>query len=266
VQLRPETEAALAAVDVALELSGRRVDADQVTSKGKRDIVTGTDLAVEDAVRTTLLARYPDWTVVGEERGGEDAVGDRPYWLIDPICGTGNFASSLPLFSINLALVEDGRVTVAAVGDGGARDRFVAERGAGAFRVTPDGLTSLRVSDESLIVCASTARPRPSDGHHHGAEFVRAALVADQWNVRIIGSNVVFPYLATGRMAGYAFFNRVGPMHTAAGCLLAEEAGARVTDFQGRPWTVETHQFVVAATPGLHQEILDLVGATATPD
>jgi len=263
--MRPETETALAAVDVALELSRRRVGADQVTSKGKRDIVTGTDIAVEDAVRACLLARYPDWTVVGEERGGEDAVGDRPYWLVDPICGTGNFAANLPLFSINIALVVDGRVVVAAVGDGGASGRFVAERGAGAFQLCATEPTRLRVSAESLIVSVSPGRPRRGDGYHHGGEFVRAAFVADQWNVRVIGSNVVFPYLATGRVAGYAFFNVVGPMHTAAGCLLAEEAGALVTDFQGRPWTLATQQMLVSATPSLHQAMLALVASTA-PD
>src|SRR5919206_4828696 len=90
--MRPETEAALAAVEVGLDLARRRVGAERITSKGGRDLVTATDVAVEDAIRSTLLAGFPDWTVVGEERGGEDQVGDRPYWLVDPICGTRNFA------------------------------------------------------------------------------------------------------------------------------------------------------------------------------
>src|SRR5215216_2813345 len=124
--MRPETEAALAAVDVGLDLARRRVGADQVTMKGDRDPVTATDVAVEDAVRAALTARYPEWTVVGEERGGEDRIGDRPYWLVDPICGTRNFASHLPLYAVNVALVEGGRVTSAAVGDGGTGHRFIA--------------------------------------------------------------------------------------------------------------------------------------------
>ena len=76
--MRAETRAALAAVDTALKLIRRRAGADRITSKGGRDLVTATDVAVEDAVRASLLAAYPDWTVVGEERGGEDQVGDRP--------------------------------------------------------------------------------------------------------------------------------------------------------------------------------------------
>jgi fructose-1,6-bisphosphatase/inositol monophosphatase family enzyme len=112
MRLRAETEAALAAIDIGLSLSRRRIGADQIQSKGGRDLVTATDLAVEDAIRAALLAWRPEWTVVGEERGGEDQVGDRPYWLLDPICGTRNFACNLPLYSMNLALVENGRPTI----------------------------------------------------------------------------------------------------------------------------------------------------------
>src|SRR5215210_3278190 len=130
--MRPETEAALAAVNVGLDLARRRVGADQVTMKGLRDPVTATDVAVEDAVRATLRERFPDWTVVGEERGGQDDVGDRPYWLVDPICGTQNFAADLPLYCVNIALVEQGQVTASAVGDGGTGQRYIAERRQGA--------------------------------------------------------------------------------------------------------------------------------------
>src|SRR5215212_8086022 len=137
--MRAETRAALAAVDAALQLMKRRAGADQITSKGGRDLVTATDVAVEDAVRASLRAAHPDWTVVGEERGGEDQVGDRPYWLVDPICGTRNFAANIPMYAINIALVEDGRVTVSAVGDGGTGSRYVAERGLGAHEIVRNG-------------------------------------------------------------------------------------------------------------------------------
>ena len=88
----------------------------EITVKGARDIVTATDVAVEDLVRRHLgdvLGR----PVVGEERGGEPPADGSPYWLVDPICGTTNFASGIPLFCVNLALVENNEVTVAVVGD-----------------------------------------------------------------------------------------------------------------------------------------------------
>src|SRR3954451_22433184 len=129
--MRSETEAALAAVTVGLKLARSRAGASEITSKGGRDLVTATDVAVEDAIRAVLLERFPDWTVVGEERGGEDQVGDRPYWLVDPICGTRNFAANIPTYAVNIALVQDGVLTVAVVGDGGTEERYVAERGKG---------------------------------------------------------------------------------------------------------------------------------------
>src|SRR4051794_1446113 len=101
--MRAETRAALAAADAALKLMMRRAGAAQIPSKGARDLVTATDVACEDAVRASLLAEFPEWTVVGEERGGEDQIGDRPYWLVDPICGTRNFAANIPLYAVDIA-------------------------------------------------------------------------------------------------------------------------------------------------------------------
>jgi fructose-1,6-bisphosphatase/inositol monophosphatase family enzyme len=263
MQLRPETTAALTAIEAGQRLSRRRLGADEIQSKGGRELVTGTDLAVEDAIRTSVLAWRPEWTVVGEERGGEDQVGDRPYWLLDPICGTRNFACNLPLYSTNLALVEDGCPTIAIVADGGTGDVYVAQRGDGAWRLTPGDAVRVHASGASGVVSVSPGKARASDRHHHGAEFLRGALVADRWDVRVIGSNIVFPYVATGRLAAYAFFNSVSPVHTTAGCLLVEEAGALVSDFSGQPWTLETRHLLASATPELQSDLVALLTATS---
>jgi myo-inositol-1(or 4)-monophosphatase len=263
--MRAETNAALAAVEVGLELTRRRVGAVRITSKGGRDLVTDTDVAGEDAIRSTLLGHFPDWTVVGEERGGEDQIGDRPYWLVDPICGTRNFASGLPLYAVNVALVENGQVTVAAVGDGGSGERFSAERGHGAYQLTPDGEQRLRASDDSLVVSVSVGSIDAGSHHVHSAEFMRSTLLANRWDVRMLGTTSVFPYLAAGRIAAFVLFRLSSPVHTAAGCLLAEEAGALVTDLTGAPWTVETRGLVAAASPGLQAALLDGLAATASP-
>jgi len=113
--MRPETEAAIRAAGIAQRLADSREGADQVTSKGGIDLVTATDLACEDAIRAELTRAFPAYTVIGEERGGSPAPG-APYWLVDPICGTRPFASHVPLYCTNIALVEHGAVTVAVVG------------------------------------------------------------------------------------------------------------------------------------------------------
>jgi myo-inositol-1(or 4)-monophosphatase len=260
--MRAETEAALEAVTLGLALARRRAGADRVASKGGRDVVTATDVAVEDAVRAALRERFPEWPVVGEERGGESGTGDRPYWLVDPICGTRNFASDLPLYAVNVALVEGGRVTVAAVGDGGTGHRFVGERGQGAWRASDDAPIALRATDVSRTVALATSPPVPEDRPNRGVELFRAVVLADRLDVLVLGTTASLAYVATGGLAAAVFFDISEPFHTAAGCLLAEEAGALVTDHDGRPWTLGTPTVLAAATREVQRDLLDLL-ATA---
>jgi myo-inositol-1(or 4)-monophosphatase len=266
--MQDETRAALAAVDAALTLMRRRAGADTITSKGGRDLVTATDVAVEDGVRASLRAAYHEWTVVGEERGGEDEVRERPYrpyWLVDPICGTRNFASNLPLYCVNIALVVDGEVVVAAVGDGGTGERFIAERGQGAYKIIRNGPIPIEANAESLIFSLSGGPSKPGMDPARGAAFISAAIEADRWDVRMLSSTVSFPYLATGRIAAYLLLDVSSPVHIAAGTLLAEEAGAVVTDRNGEPWAVDKASVLAAATPEMHAEILALIAATEAP-
>ena len=260
-----KTEAALAAVGVAQELMARRVGAGHVTSKGGRDLVTETDVSVEDAVRAVLGARFPTWTVVGEERGGEDRIGDGPYWLVDPICGTRNFASNLPLYAVNVALVEDGIVMISAVGDGGTGDRYYAERGRGAYLLAPDGERQLHVNAATDTLGVDPGAAETSPHVARAAEFLRAAVLANRWDIRMLGTSLSFAHLAAGRISGHLIFKSSAPVHTAAGCLLAEEAGALVTDHTGRPWDVTTSAFL-AATPELHADLLPMLAERAPED
>jgi myo-inositol-1(or 4)-monophosphatase len=261
VDVRTETEAALAAVGVALDLMARRPGADRVTAKGDgRDLVTETDVTVEDAVRAALLERFPEWTVVGEERGGEDRVGDRPYWLVDPICGTRNFASDVPLYAVNVALVERGRVTLAAVGDGGRGVASWAERGRGAFEQAASGPRRLRADGATNTIGIDPGAEEPSPHIARAAEFARAAILTNRWFVRMIGTSLSFAHVAAGKVSAHLIFKASRPpVHTAAGCLLAEEAGALVTDHRGRPWDLSTTAFLAAATPELQAELLGML-------
>ncbi|MGE3269491.1 MAG: inositol monophosphatase [Chloroflexota bacterium] len=260
--MRPETRAALAAVDAGLKLMRRRAGADQITSKGGRDLVTATDVAVEDAVRASLLSAFPDWTVVGEERGGEDQVGDRPYWLVDPICGTRNFASNVPLYACNIALVENGEVTVSAVGDGGTGERYVAERGQGAYLMERNGPHPIQASGDSLVVSLSPGTTKVDMHVDIGADFIYAAIKANRWDLRMLSSTISLPYVASGRLAAYLLLEVSSPVHIAAGALLCEEAGALVTSTSGERWTV-AHNSILAAPEPIHADILSLIAETS---
>jgi myo-inositol-1(or 4)-monophosphatase len=255
--MRSETDAAIRAASLGARLADSRAGADDVRSKGGIDLVTAADVAGEDAIRQELLRAFPDYPIVGEERGGEPRPG-QPYWLVDPICGTRPYASNVPLYCTNVALVENGAVTAAAVGIGGTGEVLYAEAGAGAMLRTSAGDRSVRVSDRSDTIWI--------DGHTPAsADVVRRAMLAGHWYVWQFSSSVAFAYLACGRMAGILAFAAKeqpphGSVHFAAGCFVAAEAGARVNDLDtNRPWTLRTRSFLLAATEELEAGLRKVV-------
>ena len=251
---RAETVVAVEAVERALGLVPGSVSTGEISFKGPRDLVTGTDIAVEDSMRDTLAGiGFP---VIGEERGGEAPVDGSPYWLLDPICGTRNLASGIPLFSVNLALVENGTVSVGVVGIPSTGEIDVAELGRGAWAVENGARRPLAASDQSETIVVEEGR---SEGvrREHAALFTAAAIRANRWDLRVLSSTLSLSYVAAGRVAAYVLF-RGSALHGGAGCLLAAEAGATVSDLEGRPWTIDSDSIVASANAGLHRDLLDL--------
>lgn len=258
VRLRSETEAAIRAAGIAQKIADSRTGADRITSKSGIDLVTDTDLACEDAIRSELLRVFPDWPVVGEERAGTPQAG-KPYWLVDPICGTRPFASNIPLYCTNIALVEDGEVTLAAVGIGTTGEILWAEKGKGAHLRMDGTDQSIAVQDSSNIVWI--------DGSTElAANVVRQTMLSNRWYVWKFSSTLSYAYVACGRIAAAIQFSSslqvqpIGSVHTAAGCFIAREAGAIITDLRdGKPWRLGTRSFLIAATDKLHQELSEIV-------
>lgn len=259
---RPETHVALGAVERALELARRGVGAAVIIPKGRRDQVTATDVAVEDAVRG-IVSDVVGLVVVGEERGGEAPADGSSYWLLDPICGTRNFASGMPLYCVNLALVEGDQVTVAVVGDPSTDEIHVAERGRGAWAVKDSLRRALTTSGESRTIVIEDGKSSAAR-REHAAQFTASAIRADRWDFRSLGTTLALSYLAAGRVSAYVVF-WASAIHTAAGSLLVTEAGGTLSDIDGGPWTVHSDSIVGSANPDLHQELLDLVRSCSLP-
>ncbi len=255
---RPETLVAIEAVKRALTIARRRVGADDITAKGWRDLVTVTDVAVEDAVRGIVAAAL-GFSVIGEERGGEASADGSPYWLVDPICGTRNYASGIPLYCVNLALVEGNEVTVAVVGDPSTGEVDVAERGRGAWGLKDGARDQLTTSDKSRIIVIDDAKSKDSR-REQAARFTAAAIRADRWDVRSLGTTLASPYVAAGRISAYVLF-WISAIHAGAGSLLVTEAGGTLSDIDGRPWTIRSDSLVGSANPDLHEELLELARA-----
>ena len=259
---RPETVTAIEAVERALRLVPRAVAVRDIRLKGARDVVTETDVAVEDEVRYILAAI--GLPVIGEERGGEPPVNGSPYWLLDPICGTRNLASGIPLFSVNLALVEDGSVGVGVVGIPSTGEIDVAELGRGTWAVEDGARRPLAASDVSETIIVEEGRSK-GPRREHAALFMAAAIRTDRWDLRVLSSTLSLSYVAAGRVSGYVLFWG-SALHSGAGCLLAGEAGATLSDLDGRPWTIGSDSIVASATPDLHRDLLDLGRNTRPSD
>ncbi len=256
--LRRETAVALEAIYEVLPIVLERRGADEVRAKGPHALVTATDLQVEQTLERFLTERLPGTQFVGEE-GGQSLPENGRLWLVDPLCGTENYAAGLPLYAVNIALAENGRVTAAVVADGSTGEVYVAQRGAGAFVLRGGRRVPLHVDPSSqLLSLDPSVSPRPN----FGVDLAIRALASGEWNVRMLSTSLALPYLADGRLA-VAVYSSVGaPVHYAAGLLVAEEAGARVTDAAGAEWDLHSPVYAVAASDELHRAILDLIART----
>jgi myo-inositol-1(or 4)-monophosphatase len=250
---RPETQTAIDAVSEALRIAQRGMG--DITAKAGRDIVTTADVAAEDAIRATLTDALPI-PVIGEERGGDVPSDGSAYWLVDPICGTRNYASGTTLYCVNLALVEAGEVVIGVVGDPSTGEVLAAERDGGAWALKDGRRRLLKTSGDSRMVVVEEGKS--SGQRRERAANVMAQVVrADRWDFRSLGSTLALPYLAAGRIAAYVVLV-VTPVHTAAGTLLVTEAGGAVCDIDGGPWTLGSDSIIAGANVGLRDELVAL--------
>jgi myo-inositol-1(or 4)-monophosphatase len=205
-----------------------------------------------------IAGRFPDHAVLGEEMGmSPDDSQARCRWLFDPIDGTTNYAHGLPIYCASAALEVDGRIQVGAVFDPTREELFTAERGRGAFL---NG-TPLRVSQASALVDSLLVTGFPYDVQTRTDDIVGlfGRFLARARAVRRLGSAALdLCYVAAGRMDGF-WEQDLKPWDVAAGILLVEEAGGRVSGFSGAPFSPYGAN-IVASNGHLHQQMLDVIG------
>jgi myo-inositol-1(or 4)-monophosphatase len=229
-----------------------------VGKKGLIDLVTEVDVVVESGFRNMIAGRFPDHAVLGEEMGmSPDDSQARCRWLFDPIDGTTNYAHGLPIYCASAALEVDGRIQVGAVFDPTREELFTAERGRGAFL---NG-TPLRVSQASALVDSLLVTGFPYDVQTRTDDIVGlfGRFLGRARAVRRLGSAALdLCYVAAGRMDGF-WEQDLKPWDVAAGILLVEEAGGRVSGFSGAPFSPYGAN-IVASNGHLHQQMLDVIG------
>ena len=232
-----------------LDFFHRRV---KIEYKGDADLVTEADRSSEKLILERIRAHWPSHEVVGEE-GARIETGSDYRWYVDPLDGTTNFAHGFPVFCVSLGLAFRDRREAAVVYDPTRDELFAAERSRGAFL---NG-RKIEVSKTPKLAQSLIATGFPSHKRHENPNiYFYHQLTLRTHGVRRAGSAALdLASVACGRFDGFWEFN-LNAWDTAAGILLVEEAGGKVTGLQGRELSI-TDREVVATNGLIHSELLD---------
>lgn len=231
----------------------------RIDKKGVIDLVTEVDFAVERMFRALIAERFPSHQVLAEELQEDERLAHPApgyCWVFDPIDGTTNFAHGLPIFCASLGLELDGQAIIGAVFDPTRRELFSAERGFGARLNGQPIAVSLAGDVLNALLCTGF----PYDVHATGADLVGlfGHFIGRSRAVRRLGSAALdLCYVAAGRLDGF-YEASLKPWDTCAGAVIVEEAGGRVTQWNGQPYQ-SRQQSLVATNGQIHDEMLALI-------
>lgn len=223
--------------------------------KGRGNVLTETDLAIESAVISRLTEEFPDHAILSEETRA-DTRSEGWMWVVDPLDGTKNFSRGIPHFAFTIALCFESQPVLGLTLHPLLDEEFVAIRGSGTrLNGAPSTVSPVTKVEESVV------------GADLGYEDIRGqrqlelslALFPGVQAFRFSGSAALgFAYAACGRFDTYVHSN-LGPWDAAAGLLLVEEAGGVVVDRQGEPATMFSEGFIAGGKP-LVADFLRLAG------
>jgi len=222
------------------------------------DIVTDADNASEEYILTEIRREFPNHDILTEETATE-ITGSKWMWIVDPLDGTVNFSHGYPAFSVSIALMENKELIAGVVHDPWKLETFSAIRGGGAFLNGEPIAVSKAESLSRSILATGFPYDRAVSPINNVAEFSR--VVTKVQGMRRGGSAAIdLSYVACGRLDGF-WELKLNPWDMAAGMLLVEEAGGRITDRYGKSTTVYTDS-IVATNIRIHDVLLELL-ATA---
>ncbi len=226
-----------------------------INKKGSIDLVTKADTESEKVIIETILAKFPDHTILAEESGLNEGEADYK-WIVDPLDGTTNFAHQLGLFSISIAFALSEDIVFGIVFNPLTEELFAATTQEGAtLNGRPIRVSSSTAVSESLLVTGF-----PYDFKKILNPLLKrfsGCLQASQ-GVRRLGSAALdLCYVACGRFDGF-WEQNLKPWDTAAGQLIAVEAGSVVTDFLNNPFTIDKKE-ILATNGKIHGEMLALL-------
>lgn len=218
-----------------------------------KEAVTRYDKLSDDFIVNQIKKKYPDHNILSEEGGLKKGNSDY-FWIVDSLDGTTNFANKNPLFSICIGIIKGRRLLLGSVYAPAINEFYIAEKGNGAFlngrRIKVSAVSELRKS--YLVYCEG--------GEKNRKRFIKIIdrIYPKVTDVRKIGSaGLETSWVAAGRIEGY-FTTKIDPWDVAAGVLLVQEAGGKISDFKGNLWKPKNSDLLFS-NKKVHKEILNLI-------
>lgn len=251
-------EAAEKAGKIAMKHFGKELKIE--SKKHESDIVTEVDKEADAVIVETIRSKYPDHDILTEE-SGHMKKGSNVTWVVDPIDGTQNYAQGLPLFAISIAVIEDGKIVASALNLPAFNELYTAERGKGAFL---NG-KPIKVSDESKLRMGLVIQEQKANSEDDVLKLMvqhQKAFSHKVGALRNFGSAVVqLAWTAKGHTVAFVD-EHTHIWDVAAGILLVEEAGGKVTTLDNKPWkpVLDDEGLNMIASNGLvHADIVEIL-------
>ncbi|NUT51674.1 MAG: inositol monophosphatase [Saccharothrix sp.] len=254
-------EIAQKAVDIGSDLI-KNTRPQTVTEKSDRDTYTDVDVRIEQQIRAYLAKVTPEIEFIGEEGNDSQNLPDKKaVWVLDPIDGTANFVHKIPLCAVQIALIHDRTIRVAAINLPYMGMKYHAARGMGAY----SNGRQIKVSSTeklagSIVSIGDYATGRYARQKNQKRIALTSNLAENVERIRMFGSAAHdLAWTAEGRTdAAVILSNKIHDI--AAGALIAQEAGALVLDSSGNPYTFDSSNILVA-TPAIADAMLRIVQA-----
>jgi myo-inositol-1(or 4)-monophosphatase len=253
-------EASLRVGAMQLQMLPESHESKQVSFKrNPADLVTRADRLSEEIIVGLLRKRFPDHGVLAEE--GTLYEGKEYRWIIDPVDGTTNFAHGVPLFAVSIGLEHRGQLIAGVVFHPPLNELFYTDRGRGAFLRANGTDQKLVVSEIASVGEAVVATGLPYDIRETGSNVASIdRLVRVAREIRILGAAALhLAYVAAGRIEAF-WEPALNPWDLAAGALLVEEAGGRLSHVRGSPFRVDCRD-VLATNGRVHSEMVGLLAS-----
>lgn len=238
------------------------------TKVSPQDLVTDVDKGAETMIRNLILTHFPDHVILGEEgvepgsaasiEALQNALDAEYLWIVDPIDGTTNFVQGFPYFCVSIALAYKGELIVGVIYDPMRDELFVAEKGKGAYihGVKSEVSREEKVSDSVLAIGFN-----PDRDYALPLNMKAINALADQTrSLRAMGSAAMhLAYVAAGRLSGY-YEVGLNSWDIAAGVLLVQESGGKVTDTLGNDFHLGVRN-MIATNGKIHAELVQKIEA-----